>query len=81
MRHYAASELEALLLSRFPRAEVKHGEIMTTCWRKGLGVWKPGQPVAMAGAMLANLIHRLQNARAKTTALNSARLFATAWKA
>lgn len=80
VRHYTAEELGALLLSFFPRVTVEHAEIMTACWRRGLGFWKPGQPVAMAGSLIANLINRVENWYIRPTALNSARLFATGWK-
>jgi SAM-dependent methyltransferase len=80
-RHYSADELAALLLSRFPRAEVHVGEVTTASWRKGMYVWRPRQPFAMVLALLANLINRLENRWIRPTPHNTARLFATAWKA
>jgi SAM-dependent methyltransferase len=80
VRHYNADQLAALLLSLFAQVDVRHGEIKTACWRKGLGYWKPDQPVAMIGSLTANLVNHIENRRIRPTALNSARLFATAWK-
>lgn len=82
VRHYTAGELQALLLSVFSTATVKHGEIKTAWRNRGLQhVWKPNQPVTMAGSWMANLINRVENWCIVPTPLNSARLFATARKA
>ena len=80
VRHYTADELAARLLSPFARVEVNHGEITTACWRRGMYVWRPRQPAAMAVALLANLFNRLENGWIRPTPHNSARLFATAYK-
>jgi SAM-dependent methyltransferase len=81
VRHYTAHSMEDLLLSQFPRADVETGEITTACWQRGLYVWRPRQPVAMAVSVVANLFNRLENWWIRPTPHNTARLFATAWKA
>jgi 2-polyprenyl-3-methyl-5-hydroxy-6-metoxy-1,4-benzoquinol methylase len=81
VRHYSAHEMKALLRSRFPRAEVRNGEVTTACWRRGQYVWRPRQPAAMAISILSNLFNRLENRWIAPEPHTSARLFATAWKA
>lgn len=80
VRHYTAEELRALLLSCFPRVSVEHGEVMTPCWSRGLGWWRPTQPLMMSRSLLANFINRLENRWMSSTTSNCARLFAVAWK-
>ncbi len=80
LRHYTAEKLATLLHSSFREATIEHGEIKTMCWKKGLGFWKPNRPLRMAVGMIANLINHVENRWIGSTALNSVRLFATAWK-
>lgn len=80
VRHYTWEGLEALLCRFFTEVDVRHGEIMTRCWLRGLGFWKPRQPLRMITGMMANLANHVENRCIRATPLNSARLFATAWK-